>query len=217
MQAQIIHQTQPLEALGEPLATADALMIMIHGRGGGTRSITALTSHIKRGGFAYLAPQAAHNTWYPQRFIAPRQSNEPYLSSALATVDDLVQQALDAGLPSHKIMLLGFSQGACLAGEYAARFPRRYGGVVMLSGGLIGAEGELTGYEGTLDGTPVFLGCSDVDFHIPVERVHESATIFETLGAQVDKRIYPDMGHNINTDEVEAVKLMMANVMQSDN
>jgi len=174
-----------------------------------------LTSHIGQEGFAYLAPEAANWTWYPQRFIVPRGQNEPYLSSALEKVGAVVQHLNDAGIPSEKIVLLGFSQGACLALEYAARNPQRYGGVVALSGGLIGAPGELEGYEGNLEDTPVFLGCSDVDFHIPVERVHESRDILKKLGASVEERIYPSMGHTINQDEVDYVRGMMESINHS--
>lgn len=204
-----IHQTQPVEEHGVDLSDVAAAMIMIHGRGGGTQSVVPLINHLNVEGVAYRVPQAAGNTWYPQRFIAPRQQNEPKLSSALATIDNLVQELIAAGLPTEKILLLGFSQGACLSLEYAVRHPRQYGGVIALSGGLIGADGELGGYEGSLAGTPIFIGCSNVDMHIPVERVHESDTILSELGAEVDKRIYPGMGHTINTDEMDAAQALL--------
>jgi len=152
---------------------------------------------------AYLAPNAAGNTWYPYRFIEPTTRNEPYLSSALHVVADAIAAANAAGVPTEKVMLLGFSQGACLALEYAARNPQRYGAVFGLSGGLIGAT--LPTYTGSLANTPVLLGCSDVDFHIPLARVQESAKAFRALGANVDERIYPNMGHTINEDEMKAV------------
>jgi predicted esterase len=208
-----IHENQPVERRGADLDDARAAMILVHGRGGGTESILPLLTHLEREGVAYLAPRAAGNTWYPHRFIAPRESNEPKLSSALAHLDSLIDDINNAGIPTDKIMLLGFSQGACLSLEYAARHPQRFGGVVGFSGGLIGAEGELTGYEGSLDNTPVFIGCSDVDAHIPIERVHESASILDDMGAEVDKRIYPGMGHTINTDEVEAVQGMLDSLL----
>lgn len=204
------HLTQPVVKQGASLEDAAAAMIMIHGRGAGIESILALTSHIGQPGFAFLAPQAAMHTWYPQRFIMPRMANEPFLSSALRKIKSVMQELRGAGIPPEKTMLLGFSQGACLALEYAARYPQRYGGVVSLSGGLIGAPSELSGYEGSLKGTPVFIGCSDVDFHIPVERVHESTELLTQQGASVTTRIYPGMGHTINTDEVEYVREMMA-------
>lgn len=210
-----IHENQPVQRFGTSVDEAQAAVIMIHGRGGGTQSITPLANHINGDveGVAYLAPSAQGLTWYPNRFIAKRASNEPNLSSALNTVGNLVSELNDAGIPNAKIMILGFSQGACLAVEYAARNPQRYGGVVALSGGLIGAEGELEGYAGSLDDTPVFIGCSDVDFHIPVERVYESTEILTKLGAKVDERIYEGMGHTVNQDEVEVVRAMLANLV----
>lgn len=203
------HETQPVHAMGTALDDAKAVMVMIHGRGGGPQSILSLANHIDTNGFAYLAPEAANWTWYPQRFLVPRAQNEPFLSSALEKVESVVSQIEDSGIPSEKIMLLGFSQGACLALEYAARNPRQYGGVVALSGGLIGADDELEGYTGSLENTSVFLGCSDVDFHIPVNRVHDSTEILKNLGANVEERIYPGMGHTINQDEVDYVRGMM--------
>ncbi|MEL6526145.1 MAG: dienelactone hydrolase family protein [Chloroflexota bacterium] len=175
----------------------------------------SLINHIKGEKIAYLAPAAEGNTWYPNRFIASRASNQPKLDSALATVKGLLDKVKEAGIPPEKTVIMGFSQGACLAVESAARYPQTYGGVVALSGGLIGAEGELTGYEGSLEGTPVFLGCSDIDFHIPVERVHETRDIMSGLGAKVDERIYPGMGHTINQDEMDAVNAIISNLLKS--
>lgn len=213
MTAPTFHANQPIAHQGTPLDEATAAMVLVHGRGGDATGILPLTNHFGAEGVVYLAPSAADNTWYPQRFIAPREANEPHLSSALEKVGTVVAQATDAGIPSDKIILLGFSQGACLALEYAARNPQQFGGVVAFSGGLIGADGELNGYVGSLSGTPVFLGCSDTDFHIPLERVHETAEIFQSLGAEVDERIYPGMGHTINDDEVQAVREMLAKLL----
>jgi predicted esterase len=204
-----IHQGQPVLLRGELPENATAAMVMIHGRGGGAMSIVALLSHLTVGGFTYLAPEAAGSVWYPQRFLAPRASNEPFLTSTLTTVHGLVQQLQAAGIPATKTMLLGFSQGACVALEYAARHPQRYGGVVALSGGLIGADDELTGYTGSLEGTPIFIGCSDVDSHIPEARVHTSAALLTAQSAQVTTRIYPNMGHTVNEDEIAFVREMM--------
>lgn len=204
-----IHQGQPVIHRGELLENATAAMLMIHGRGGGPMSILPLISPLSLPGFAYLVPQAAGNTWYPQRFLMSRALNEPHLSSALATMQGILQHIADSGIPPEKTMLLGFSQGACLALETAARFPQRYGGVVAFSGGLIGADDELTGYPGSLDDTPVFIGCSDFDEHIPERRVRDSADILTSLGANVEKRIYPGMGHTINMDEIEFARGMM--------
>jgi len=209
MTTPMIHQTMPILHLGTPLEQAQHVMILVHGRGGGAGSIIPIIDHLPRDGWAFLVPQAVDATWYPQRFLVPRRSNEPYLSSALATLDQVVEKAHN-GRGSEQVMLLGFSQGACLALEYAARHPRPYGGVVALSGGLIGTDEELTGYaENSLAGVPIFLGCSDADAHIPLARVRRSAEILKQMGAQVDERIYPDMGHTINQDEIEAVKAVM--------
>lgn len=211
--AEQIHETQPVAIAGTALEDAEIAVIMIHGRGGGVQSILPLSNHIDGEKIAYLAPAAEGNTWYPNRFIAPRASNQPKLDSALATVKGLLDKVAEAGIPAEKTVIMGFSQGACLAVEAAARHPQRYGGVIALSGGLIGANGELEGYEGSLAGTPVFLGCSDVDFHIPVERVHETRDIMTTLGAEVDERIYPGMGHTINQDEMDAVNSIIGRLL----
>lgn len=208
-----IHHGQPVLHAGRPLETAKAAMVLVHGRGASAQSILTLADELPHPEFAYLAPQAANSAWYPNRFIAPIESNEPYLSSALETVGNLVQHITEAGIPPERIILLGFSQGACLAQEYAARNPKRYGGVVGLSGGLIGPLGMQFSYPGSLDGTPIFLGCSDVDFYIPVERVHESAQALESLGGQVEKRIYLGMDHTVNMDEIEFVREMMRAVV----
>lgn len=198
---------------GAPLESAKAAMIMVHGRGASAEHILNLIEWIDRPGFAFLAPEANGHTWYPNTFLAPRASNEPHLGSALAAVDRLYSAVRGAGLAPERIMLLGFSQGACLALEYAARHPRPYGGVVALSGGLIGAEGELVGYPGELGGGVVFLGCSDVDPHIPKERVSASAEIFRGLGAEVLLRIYRGIGHTIVDDEIDTITRMMDAVL----
>ncbi len=169
----------------------------------------SLVPELHHDGFAYLAPQAAGSSWYPQSFLAPLAQNEPWLSSALARLGSLVAQVEAAGIPAERLILLGFSQGACLASEWMARHARRYGGLAALSGGLIGPEGTPRLYEGSLAGTPAFLGCSDVDFHIPATRVRETAQVLQGLGAQVTARLYPGMGHTINQDEIEAVQALM--------
>ena len=164
-------------------------------------------------GFAFLAPQASGGTWYPQSFLAPIAMNEPGISSGLSVIDSLVASVAAAGIPAERTMLLGFSQGGCLASEYVARHPRRLGGLAALSGGLIGPDDTPRDYPGSLDGTPVFLGCSDVDFHIPRERVELAAQVLRRMGADVDMRLYPGMGHTVNGDEIEAVKGMMERVI----
>jgi predicted esterase len=209
-----LHQGQPVKATGQPLDAAKAAMIMVHGRGATAESILSLAAELDRPEFAYLAPQAAGQTWYPNSFLAPIAGNEPYLSSALAALAELLAQIEAAGIPPERTMLLGFSQGACLSLEFVARNARRYGGVAGLSGGLIGPDGTPRDYKGSLDGTPIFLGCSDVDFHIPKERVTHSAEILRRLGGQVTARLYPGMGHTVNQDEIEFVQGMMARLAQ---
>jgi predicted esterase len=206
------HYGQPVLTTGASLANATSAMIMIHGRGGTADDILALSNHFTAPDVAYFAPQARNFTWYPHRFIAPRASNEPFLSSALKIIADLVMHITQSGILPQKIMFIGFSQGACLSSEFVARHPQRYGALFVLSGGLIGADGELTGYTGSLNKMPVFLGCSDIDDHIPVERVHQSADIFTALGANVTKRIYPNMGHTIIQDEIDFIKQVMNNL-----
>ncbi len=210
MSANGLHQGQPVLQAGTSLEKAHGVMIMLHGRGATAEDILTLASEFNQPEFAYLAPQAAGYQWYPNRFIMPVASNEPYLSSALMLVDDIVGQLVSAGIPKTKMLLLGFSQGACLALEYAARSPQRYGGLAGLSGGLIGDV--LPEYSGSMEETPVFLGCSDKDFHIPKERVIESAAVFRTLGANVTDRLYPNMGHTVNEDEIAAVSRIMATI-----
>lgn len=206
------HQGQSIRLAGEPLGRARAAILMLHGRGAHAEDILSLADELAVPGFAYLAPQAADNTWYPNRFLAPLASNEPWLSSALAFVDNALAQILAAGIPLERIILLGFSQGACLALEYAARHARfapRYGGLVGLSGALIGPDGTPRDDAGSLAGTPVFLGCSDVDFHVPKERVEEAADVLRHLGGDVTVRLYPNLDHTVNQDEIDFVRKMM--------
>jgi len=188
---------------GRPLLEAQAAMILIHGRGASAYDIMELGTLLGGEQFALLAPQAANNTWYPYSFLAPLDSNEPYLSSALQTVADLVEQVEETGILAANIILAGFSQGACLVSEFAARNVRRYGGLLIFSGGLIGPPGTPRDYPGSFDGTPVFIGCSDVDPHIPLARVHETTEVFTALGAQVNEKIYPGMAHTIIQDEID--------------
>jgi phospholipase/carboxylesterase len=205
-----LHQNQPLVAAGASLEDAQAAMIMLHGRGASARDILSLARGFDPGDVAYLAPQAAGNQWYPNRFIAPLASNEPWFSAAVARIRTLLAQVQGAGLPLERIFLLGFSQGACLALEYAARHPQGYGGVFGLSGALIENGDQPRAYEGSLDGAPVFLGCSDVDAHVPLARFERTATIFEQLGATVTKRVYPGMGHTVNEDELDFIHTQLS-------
>jgi predicted esterase len=197
------HRDSPVLGTGAALSAAKAVVVMVHGRGASAQSIVELAGEFEVPDVTYIAPQAVGGTWYPQRFTAPIAANEPYLTSALAKLDAVVGEVERQGITAERTVLLGFSQGACLAVEYAARHARRFGGVIVYSGGLIGPEGEpLPVPSGDMAGTPVFFGCSDVDFHIPVERVYESADVMKQIGADVTTRIYPGMGHTVNADEI---------------
>lgn len=207
------HQNQPIRTAGVPLDKAKAAMILVHGRGATAASILALADEFNHPGWAYLAPQAANNTWYPYSFLTPIPQNEPGISSGIMAINTVLNQVSAAGIPVEKTILLGFSQGACLALEYAARHARRFGGVIGLSGGLIGPEGAPRHYDGSLEQTPVFLGCSDVDFHIPRERVVHSAEVLRQLGGDVTMRLYPGMGHAVNQDEIDFVRELMTAVI----
>lgn len=206
------HQRQPVLSAGAPLAAAHSAMIMLHGRGASAEDILGLAAEFDQPDVAYLAPQAANHTWYPNRFTAPIASNEPYLSSALQRVRELLNHVAAAGIPAARTLLLGFSQGACLVCEFTARNPQRYGGVAVLSGGLIGPDATPRDYAGSLDGTPILLGCSDIDPHIPLYRVQASTQVLQRMGADVTERIYPRMGHTVNEDEISFVQQMLRGV-----
>ena len=203
------HQGQPLLLAGESIDQAKAAMVMMHGRGATARDILELVSDLKQPGFAYLAPQAAGNAWYPNSFLAPLDSNEPELTSALLTIENILVKLEEAAIPIEQTIILGFSQGACLTLEFVARNARRYGGVVGLSGGLIGPDGTPRDYPGTLAGTPIFLGCSDKDPFVPKERVEFSAAIMQKLGGNVTAKLYPNLDHTVNPDEIRSIRTMM--------
>ena len=192
------HRGQPVHTRGSALHTARVAMVMVHGRGARASDILSLVDELEAPGVAYLAPQAAGDAWYPNRFIEPVASNEPWLSSALAAVADTFAQVAAAGITAERTLLLGFSQGACLALEFAARNPRFYGGVIALSGALIENGDKPRDYSGSLAGTPVFLGCSDFDPHIPEGRLQRTADLLAKLDGEVTMRIYPGMGHTVN-------------------
>jgi predicted esterase len=198
---------------GAPLKGARAAAILIHGRGASADDILSLGEEFGQRDVAYLAPQAANGTWYPFSFLAPLAQNEPHLSNALGVVAAAFDHLAREGFAPERVALVGFSQGGCLALEYAARNAARYGAVAGLSAGLIGPPGTPRDYKGSLAGTPVFLGCSDVDGHVPLARVHESRDVLGTLGAQVDERIYPRMGHTVNEDEVAAVAALLKRIV----
>lgn len=213
---QHIHQGQPILAAGEPLdqpGRAKAAMVMVHGRGASAEDILGMASEFRTPGFAYLAPQAANHTWYPQPFQSPIASNEPFLSSALAVLEKLIAEVNAAGIPTERIILLGFSQGASLSLEFAARHGQRYGGIAGLSGSVIGPGDAPRAFDspaGSLAGTPVFLGCSDVDPFISKKSVEHTANVMRGLGADVIKQLYPNMDHTVNRDEIAHVNRIMA-------
>lgn len=200
------HDDRPVYAAGVPLERAKVGAILVHGRGAGAHEILGLVPEIDERDVAYVAPDADGRTWYPYSFLAPIEDNEPGISSGLRVIDSLVTRFVDAGIRSERLLLLGFSQGACLTLEYVARYARRFGGVAGLSGGLIGPAETPRDYAGSLAGTPVFLGCSDADPHIPKERVLETAEVLGRMGATVTTRLYPRMGHTVNDDEIAAVR-----------
>jgi phospholipase/carboxylesterase len=196
------HQGQPLVAAGAPLAVADAAAVLVHGRGATANGIVATADEFYRHGVALLAPQAARNTWYPTRFTAPVEANEPGRSSGLRAIASAIETANRAGVPTDRVLVFGFSQGACLASEFVAHTPTRYGGLAAVSGGLLGTSIDLDGYTGDLERTPTHFGCSDDDPYVPVERVHESAAVFERLNADVTTRLYEGSGHSITDDDI---------------
>lgn len=206
------HNGASLLVAGTPIAEARGALVLIHGRGADAEGMLDLARHFHAERFAAVAPQARGHTWYPFPFLAPIAQNQPHLDSALAVLETITTQLAADGIPPERQVLIGFSQGACLSLEFAARSDRRWGGVVGLSGGVIGPPGTTWERPKGVAGTPVFLGCSDVDPHIPVARVHETAALFTSLGALVDERIYPGMPHTINDDEVAAVAALLAGV-----
>ena len=207
------HADQPIVEAGVPLGLARAAVLMVHGRNATPANILDLVPRLGRPALTYLAPAAAGRTWYPHSFLADIATNEPGLSSGLAVLGRLVARVEEAGVPRSRIVLLGFSQGACLAAEFAVRHPSRYGGVVILSGGAVGPIGTDWNDQGHFDGTPVFLGCSDQDAHVPEARVRGTAAHFARMGADVTLRIYPGMGHLVNDDEITWVQRLLDRVV----
>ena len=203
------HAGQPILRRGPSLPEARLVVILVHGRGGSAEDMLQLAEEFSAPDVAYVAPQAAGRTWYPFSFLTPVQHNEPGISSAMSVLSGIIGEVQGQGISPDRVALLGFSQGACLALEFAARHARKYAAVVGLSGGLIGPPGTPRSYGGSLEGTPVLLGCSDIDPHIPLDRVIASADVFRQLGAIVDSRIYPQTGHTVNEDEVSAVHTLL--------
>ncbi len=207
------HQNQPVITAGKALDKAGAALVLVHGRGDSAENFITLANELYHPDLTYLALQAAGNAWYPFSFLAPIADNEPGISSGIAAIGDLLAKIKAAGIPDERIMLAGFSQGACLTLEFVARSARRYGGVLGFSGGLIGPDDTPRNYSGSLEQTPVFLGCSDVDFHIPKERVELTAQVLEQLDGQVTMRFYPGMGHTINQDELKSGRQLIADLL----
>jgi phospholipase/carboxylesterase len=203
----IAHGQYIVEA-GADLRVARAAMVLLHGRGATAEDIMTIASEVQHPGWAYLAPQAAGNAWYPNPFTAPLESNEPYLTAALDMVTRVVER-VETTVPAQRIMLLGFSQGACLVLEWAARHARRYGAIIGLSGGLIGPDGTPRDYPGSFDQTPAFFGCSDIDPYIPMPRVVEAGDVFKGMGADVSVRFYPGMGHVVGLEELATIRDLM--------
>ncbi|MEJ7736666.1 MAG: dienelactone hydrolase family protein [Chitinophagaceae bacterium] len=199
-----MHQKKIVSA-GKDLKEAGKVLIMIHGRGGSAEDILSLSSYLRVKDFALLAPQATNNTWYPYSFLLPPGQNEPWLSSALSLLKEMVDDIKALEISSENIYFLGFSQGACLTLEFVTRNAGRYGGVVAFTGGLIGDKIYPENYAGDFNGTPVFIGTSNPDPHIPVERVYATSNILKNMHASVTEKVYNNMGHTINEDEISTV------------
>jgi phospholipase/carboxylesterase len=203
-----MHQ-ETLRTAGQPLTTATKALILLHGRGASAADILSLAPHLNVADYALLAPQATQSTWYPNSFLAPPAQNEPWLSDALAAVGRAVAEAAKQGITPENTYFMGFSQGACLTLEYVARHATRYGGVAAFTGGLIGDRLYPENYAGDLAGTPIFIGSSDPDMHVPVARVRESTALLTSLGAAVTEKIYPHMGHTISQEEINVANAII--------
>lgn len=204
------RHTKQIVRKGLPLEQAKKVLIMTHGRGDTAEGILSLAEYLKVEGFALRAPQATANTWYPFSFMAPVVENEPGLSTGLGLIGQIVAEAKAAGFSSQDIYLLGFSQGACLTSEFVARNAERYGGVFIFSGGVIGDRIDRSNYAGDFQETPIFLGCSDIDAHIPLQRVQDSTKIFQEMGATVTEEIYPNAPHTVFAAEIEFANRVLA-------
>lgn len=199
------RHTKNIVTAGKSLEQAEKVMVFVHGRGGTAGDILGLSNYLPVQDFALLAPQAERNTWYPYSFMAPPADNEPGLSSGLSLLGDIVSNVVASGFETTDIFFVGFSQGACLTTEFAARSAQPFGGIFALSGGLIGDRLYTENYQGDFAGTPIFLGCSDTDFHIPLQRVNESTRVLADMNAWVTEKIYPNMGHTIIQDEIDQI------------
>ena len=199
-----MHQKKIVTA-GQPLTKATKALIMLHGRGATAEDILGLAREFNVKEYALVAPQATNYTWYPLSFLAPVKQNEPWLTSAIQVVSEIVEDIRSAGIKDENIYFAGFSQGACLTLEFVTRNATRWGGVAAFTGGLIGDSINLGNYRGDFAGTPVFIGTSNPDPHVPVERVNASADVIRKMNAVVTEKVYPGMGHTINREEIEIV------------
>ena len=190
---------------GVPLNKSEKAVVMLHGRGANAEDIISLSEYLNIEDYSVIAPQATNNSWYPYSFLSPPEKNEPWLSSALKLLSDIAEDIVVQGIKYENIYLLGFSQGSCLALEFAARNARKYGGVAAFTGGLIGDKIYSDNYKGSFEKTPVFIGTSDPDQHVPVERVKETSRLLEKMNANVLLKIYDNMGHTITSDEIDSV------------
>lgn len=198
-----------IKTAGKPLEQAEKALIMIHGRGGSAQDILSLSQHLNVEDYALLAPQATNGSWYPLSFIAPVEQNEPWLSSAIETIGKTVKNALDSGIKPENIYFFGFSQGACLTLEFIARNAQKFGGAVAIIGGVIGDKINSENYKGDFAQTPIFLGTSNPDFHVPVERVYATANILREMNADVTEKVYANFGHSINQEEIELANTLI--------
>jgi phospholipase/carboxylesterase len=205
-----MHQKNIITA-GKDLNATSKVLIMLHGRGGSAEDILSLASHFEVKDFALLAPQATNNTWYPYSFLAPPSQNEPWLSSALTLLKELLDDLYGMGIPTNNIYFAGFSQGACLTLEFVTRNANRYGGIVAFTGGLIGDKIYNENYKGDFGGAPIFIGTSNPDPHVPVERVYATTNILKNMGALVTEKVYNNMGHTINQDEIDNANRIVFN------
>lgn len=203
------HQ-KDIRTLGKPLAEAKKALIMVHGRGATAESILGLAAHLPVEEFSLLAPQATNHSWYPYSFMAPEEQNQPALDSALEQLDELVKSIEAAGIKSENLYFAGFSQGACLTSEYAARHAQKYGGLLVFTGGLIGQRLDASRYKGDFAGTPVLITTGDPDPHVPVSRVEETVAVMEQLGAKVTKRVYPGRPHTILQEELDLASRILS-------
>jgi phospholipase/carboxylesterase len=210
------HRNQPVLERGCSLDSARGAVVLIHGRGASANDILGLAAELDFPGLAYLAPEAAGNTWYPYSFLAPIEKNQPWLDSALRLLGETVKRVVAAGIHRSNVGIVGFSQGACLATEFVARNAARYGGLIAFTGGLIGPPGTKFIYSGELSGTPCFLGAGDPDPHVPWQRVEESASVLSALGAAVTLRRYPGLPHTINEEEIEQAKNILRQLVAKE-